>query len=394
MRRFLSIFPLILWSGLLLFWGKFWVAGPFLKDDAEEGKTKKRSSKSWPKVAVIVPGRDEEELLPDVLPALLNQNYPGDLEIIFVDDESVDGSVAVANKLIAVAGANKKRGTVVKGLPRPTGWSGKLWAVHQGEKQALKNVSDNDFVLLTDADIVHDKDHVRLLVEKAQRSNLDMVSEMVKLRCDTFWEKLFIPAFVYFFAFLYPFRMIGDPKSKIAGAAGGTILLKVKKLKEIGGVESLREALIDDCTLATRVKNVGGHLYLGLSENAWSIRPYRGVRDIWNMITRTAYVQLKYSPILLFGTLIGMFLMWVAPLYGSLFFKGKAKHCSRAALFLSCSSIIPTLKWFNLSPWRAALLPFVAYFYSSATFASAVKHYRGQATEWRGRAYVGKVNDE
>lgn len=374
-----AVLSLCAWVGLIFFHGRFWVGGPWLS----EGFGLSRGAHLSPDVTIIVPARDEAGSIASSLTSLLEQDYKGRFRVILVDDESEDSTVHIAHSLPDP----HQRLTIVQGKPHPSGWSGKLWAVNQGEEEALRTLSPDGYVLLTDADIVHAPDHLSSLVARAQRDKLDMVSEMVKLNCVTFWERALVPAFVYFFALLYPFRQVADPRSPIAGAAGGTILLKRPMLEKIGGIRSLRHALIDDCTLGAHVKKAGGRLYLGLSEQAWSIRTYQRLGDIWHMIARNAYVQLRYSPWRLLGALLGMLLVWLLPIGLVLFSRGKKRWIGATAYTMSCVSFVPTLRWFNLSLWRVLPLPLVASFYSCATIGSAVNHYSGAGVKWRGRFY-------
>ncbi|MCX8666299.1 glycosyltransferase [Acetobacteraceae bacterium B3987] len=376
-----ALFSLLAWLGLTFFHGLFWVGGPWLKRGA---KAKNRRC-SLPAVAVVVPARDEAASVTACLSSLLEQDYQGAYHVILVDDESTDGTGDIARRMPDPAG----RLTVLSGKPHPEGWSGKLWAVRQGQEEALRRLPQEGYVLLTDADIVHQEDHVSALVERAQSDKFDMVSEMVMLNCASFWEKALVPAFVYFFAMLYPFRKVADPRSPIAGAAGGTVLIRRDMLEKIGGIQSLKGALIDDCTLGTYIKRAGGRLYLGWSEQAWSIRTYQSVGEIWHMIARNAYVQLKFSPWNLLKALSGMVLIWLLPVRLLLFSRGKNRVVGGCAYALSCITFMPTLRWFRLSWWRVLSLPLVAAFYMMATVGSAVNHYRGKGVSWRGRSYEG-----
>lgn len=381
-RNLMAASALAAWGKLLFAHGRFWRTGTRLTP------VNAVSASVWPDVAVVVPARDEAESIQPSLATLLQQDYKGRLSVIVVDDGSTDGTGDLARQVPDPHG----RLTVVTGRERPEGWSGKLWAVHQGEMVAREKVSADGFILLTDADILHSALHLETLVEKAQRDGLDMVSEMVVLNCESAAERLLVPAFVYFFAMLYPFEKVNDPTSEVAGAAGGTILVRRAMLERIGGVETVRGALIDDCSLASDIKRAGGKLYLGHSTLAWSIRPYRGAGDIWRMIARTAYVQLRYSPIILLCTVIGMGLVWLAPVYFALFGRGRVRVMGGASLFLAVISFLPTLSRFRLSPLRALALPVVAAFYMAATIGSAVDHHRGRGVQWKSRFYTEETH--
>lgn len=379
-----AIASLLSWTGLLFFHGKFWHGGPWLHENL--APTPQQDAVVWPTVAVIVPARDEAGVVAASVGSLLKQDYAGAFRVVLVDDESTDATVETACRLPDPQG----RLTVLRGKKRPEGWSGKLWAVQQGEEEVLRQSQREGgaaYILLTDADIVHAPDHLTSLVKRAQQDKLDLVSEMVRLNCASFWERALVPAFVYFFAMLYPFRKIADPASSVAGAAGGTLLLRRKMLEKIGGIASLRGALIDDCTLGAHVKKAGGRLYLGCSEQAWSIRTYQRVDEIWHMVARNAYVQLRHSPLRLLASLLGLTVIWLLPLGLLLFGRGKERWIGGAAYGLSCVSFMPTLRWFNLSFWRVLPLPAVAFFYMLATLSSAINHHRGGGVEWRGRAY-------
>ncbi|GBR11520.1 glycosyltransferase [Acetobacter oeni] len=382
MMAFFAAVSAVIWVLLIFFHGKFWQAGPVLRRDD--------SSRALPPVSVVVPARDEAESIGGCLESLLAQDYAGPFGVVLTDDGSVDGTGGLARKLPDPAG----KLTVIDGLSRPPGWSGKLWAVQQGVMQVRRdNPEDDGYILLTDADIEHDPVHVSTLVEKAEREQLDLVSEMVELNCASVSEKALVPAFVFFFALLYPFARVNEPANRTAAAAGGTILIRRSALTRIGGIEALKGALIDDCTLAAHVKGSGGKIYLGHSCLARSVRPYPHPGDIWKMIARTAYVQLRYSPLLLLGTVIGMVLVWIAPVFFVIFGRGLSRKLGFVAWSMAMASYTPTLRRFRLSPLWALLLPAVAVFYTAATIGSAFDHHRGRGVQWKNRAYTDASHD-
>ena len=348
--------------------GRFWSTGPVLSAVA--------SRSDDPSVTVIIPARDEAPVLSQCLASLLAQDYGGPLRVVLVDDCSVDGTGDVARAFA------DPRLLVVDGLARPSGWSGKLWAVAQGLQQAGQPA----YIFLTDADIQHEPGHLAALVGKAERDRLDLVSEMVQLRCDSSAERLLVPAFVFFFQLLYPFAWVNAPARRLAAAAGGTMLLRTTALGRIGGIASIRDALIDDVALAAAVKREG-RIWLGHSRLATSVRPYPDAAAVWQMVARTAYVQLRYSPWLLLGTVFGMGIVWVAPALTLLTGSVMTRSVGLAAFALSTASYVPTLRRFRLSPLRALLLPFIGIFYTAATIGSAIDHYRGRGVIWKQRSY-------
>jgi hopene-associated glycosyltransferase HpnB len=364
---------LLVWLVLILLHGQFWQSGPSLA--AVRPATA-------PPVAIVVPARDEAGVIGATLRSLLTQDYSGRYRVILVDDGSTDGTGALAR------GEQDERLHVVDGTPPPSGWSGKLWAVAQGIDRAISDAGDVELLLLTDADIVHDPRHLSALVARAEQDDLDLVSEMVALACDSTAERALVPAFVYFFQLLYPFVWVNDPLRATAAAAGGTILIHRRALARIGGIAAVRGALIDDVALARAVKR-GGRIWLGHSELARSVRPYPDFASIWHLVARTAYVQLGWSPLLLVATLLGMALTFLAAPVAALFGHGAARWLGVLAWGGMAWSYLPTLRRFGRSPAWAVALPAVAGFYMAATIGSAVDYHRGRGVRWKQRDYQG-----
>lgn len=362
-----------IWAYLVAAHGRFWQAGPTLPPAPARAT-------SGPPVAIVVPARDEADGVGATLRSLLAQDYAGPFRVFLVDDGSTDGTGAIAR---AIA---DDRLRVIDGRPRPPGWSGKLWALAQG-LEAARDWTAEGYVLLTDADILHDPGHLAALVAKAEADDRALVSEMVELRCRSFAERALVPAFVFFFQLLYPFARANDPRARTAAAAGGVVLLRRRTLDAIGGIAAIRGALIDDVTLARTVKAAGARIWLGHATAARSLRPYPRAADVWRMVARTAYVQLRFSPALLVATTLGMALTWLVPPAALLFGRGRAQALGGAAFALSAVSYMPTLRRFGLSPARALLLPAIASFYMAATIGSAVDHHRGRGVVWKSRAY-------
>ena len=376
---FLAALSLLVWLYLVLLHGRFWQSGPML---VRPRSVLRPDAAEWPPVCVVVPARDEARTVEDCLASLLAQDYPGPFGVLLVDDRSSDGTGAIARGLAS------PHLHVVTGSEPPPGWSGKLWAVAQGIEETARVMPGEDgYVLLADADIIHEPSHLATLMGKALRDDLDMVSEMVELNTESAAERALVPAFVYFFQMLYPFARVNDPRRRIAAAAGGTILIRIAALSRIGGIDSLRAALIDDVTLARRVKQSGGAIWLGHTRLARSVRPYPHPADIWRMVARTAYVQLRFSPLWLAGTVLGMALVWMVPPLAAVFGEGMGRVCGLVAWLLATLSFLPTLRRFRLAPFWALLLPAVAVFYTAATIGSAVDHHRGRGVVWKQRAY-------
>ncbi len=365
----LAALSLAVWVYLLAGHGRFWQAGPCLAAPPERVP-------NLPAVAIVVPARNEAASILACLNSLLAQDYAGGFRVILVDDLSSDGTGRLAD------GIGDPRLTVLRGAAHPAGWSGKLWALHQGIREA----GSAELLLLTDADIEHAPSHLASLVAKLRADGLDMVSEMVALHCETAAEHALVPPFVFFFQLLYPFAWVNDPGNPMAAAAGGTVLIRAAALARVGGVEAMRGALIDDVTLAQRVKK-GGRIWLGHSRLATSIRPYKDAAEVWRMVARCAYVQLGHSPWLLAGTVVGMALIWLTPPLCALLAHGPVRLLGLLGWAAMTGAYLPTLRRFGLNPLWAICLPAAALFYTAATIGSAADHYRGRGVIWKQRAY-------
>jgi hopene-associated glycosyltransferase HpnB len=325
-------------------------------------------------ICVVIPARDEEAAIGPAVASLLHQAYSGRLDIIVVDDHSSDGTAALATR---------DGVTVVQAGPLPAGWSGKLWAISEGLKHAASLAPD--YLLFTDADIVHGPNNIAELVARAETGNLDLVSLMVKLRCRSLAETLLIPAFVFFFFMLYPPAWVGRRNRKTAAAAGGCILIRPSALQRIGGIASIHDAIIDDCALARAVKRSGGGIWLGVTEDTWSIRDYTTFAEIRSMISRTAFAQLKHSVPLLALTLVGMAVIYLAPPLLLFVRNPIATLCGLASCLLMMISYTPALKFYGRSAAWAPLLPLIALFYMSSTIDSARAYWSGRGGVWKDR---------
>jgi hopene-associated glycosyltransferase HpnB len=328
-------------------------------------------------VAAVVPARNEAGILGACLPTLLAQDYPGEFRVLVVDDASTDRTAAVAESF------GSDRLTVVRGDGPPPGWAGKVAAMARGVEAA----GEPDYLLFTDADIAHPTDSVTALVAKAQRDGLDLVSLMARLGTDTAWERLVVPAFVYFFAQLYPFRLVSRPTSRVAAAAGGCMLVRRAALVEAGGLAGIKDAHIDDVALGKLLKR-DGRTWLGFTTAVRSLRPYPRVADLWDMVARSAYTQLRHSPALLLGTVVGLLWLYLLPpvavIVGAFGWWWLLGVGGLAWLIMS-GTFVPVLRLYDLPPWRAPLLPAIALLYAAMTIDSARRHWLGVGGAWKGR---------
>lgn len=360
----LAAASLAAWLWLALVWGRFWRTDQRLPAYVV--------APVWPSVAIVVPARDEAAMLPRTLPTLLGQDYPGPVRVLLVDDASSDGTGDIARGLGA---------EVIAAEEPPPGWTGKLNALRAGVAEA----GDVDFLLFTDADIAHTPSSLRLLVAAA--ADRDLVSQMARLRVQTFWERLVVPAFVYFFAMLYPFRWVNRPGTRTAAAAGGCSLVRRVALERAGGLDAVRGAVIDDVAIARAVKRSGGRIWLGLADFVDSVRPYPRLADLWQMVARSAFSQLRYSAWLLIGTVLGLGLVFVAPLV-ALFGGVVPAVLGGATWLIMAATFLPMLRYYRQPVLLAFTLPLTAVLYLGMTIDSARRHWLGRGAAWKGRTYA------
>ncbi len=384
----LALAALAAWLVLLFQRGGFWRADQRLP-------AKPALIQQWPDVVAVIPARNEAGFIGRAVTSLLTQDYPASLRIVVVDDRSEDGTADVARAAAAALGA-QGRLAIVSGSSLPPDWAGKMWALEQGISQA-KLLSEAPYFLLTDADIEHEPRNLRQLVALAVSERLDLVSLMVRLHCRTAWERLLIPAFVFFFQMLYPFPLVNQPQSRVAAAAGGCMLVRRRAIERAGGIEAIRGAIIDDCALALRIKSTGqdggpgGAIWLGLAEGTCSIRPYGGLGAIWAMVARSAYTQLSHSPVALVRTLTVLALTFLGPptILGVALAGGEPVAAAVAALAWGIMAYCyrPTLELYGEAAIFALFLPASAVLYIAMTIDSARLHWRGRGGAWKGRTY-------
>lgn len=379
----LSGLSCIAWVYLVFRHGGFWKADQRLRDGPAGDLSE------WPDILAVIPARNEADVVAATVTSLLRQDYPRPVSVLLVDDNSDDGTGAAARHAAAAAGG-AERLTVLDGTPLRPGWTGKVWAMAQGVAWAGAAAPDVRYFLFTDADIAHGASNLRRLVVMAERGEKDLVSVMVRLAAAGLWERFLIPPFVFFFQMLYPFPRVNDDARGEAAAAGGCMLVRRSVLERAGGLESIRDALIDDCALARRIAAVGGRLWLGFDPDTRSTRPYGGLRGVWNMVTRSAYTQLRHSPLLLAGCVSGMTMVYAVPpiaVLGAGWFGAVAGLFGLAAWALMCAAYLPTLKLYDGPRPVSVLLPVAAMLYTAMTVASALRHWRGAGGGWKGRVY-------
>ncbi len=380
------------WLYLLAGHGGYWRTDQRLPHRRGPGQSAHREDAvRWPSVVAVVPARDEAEILPVTLPTLLAQDYPGPLAVVLVDDRSSDGTAAVA---AAFAGRAGRPLRVVAGEPRPDGWAGKVWAMEQG----ISAAPDSEYLLFTDADIAYQQGTLTALVTAAVGDRRDLVSQLALLSAETAWERVLVPAFVYFFAQLYPFSRVNRPCGRTAAAAGGCMLVRRQALAAAGGMPQISGALIDDVALGRLLKRapLRSRCWLGFSTAVVSRRPYPRLAELWHMVTRSAYYQLGYSPVLLACTIVGLLWLYLIPpaaavagLIGLPAGGGRpALWCAAAGLagwLIMSVTYLPVLRLYRLSPLRSGALPIVALLYAAMTLDSAREHLAGRGGGWKGR---------
>ncbi|HVV64718.1 MAG TPA: glycosyltransferase [Rhizomicrobium sp.] len=361
----LAFLPVLAWLYLVFGRGWFWLTRE--RDDGAEPEPQ-----AWPSVVAVVPARNEADVVARSVSSLLAQDYRGSFRVVLVDDQSDDGT--------AEAAPSDSRLEIVAGSARAPGWTGKLWAVKQGAERA----AGADYLWLTDADIAHAPNNLRNLVARAETGGLVLTSLMAKLHCESFAERLLIPAFVFFFDMLYPFAWVNDPRRTAAAAAGGCMLIRREALERAGGIDAIHGEIIDDCAMGRLMKRQGP-IWLGLTERCVSLRPY-SFGDIARMVARSAYAQLSYSPLRLAATVAGMLLVYAAAPLLAVFARGPAQAAGAAAWALMAAAFAPMLRFYRLAPLWGAAMPFIGALYGAFTLASALEHWRGRGGMWKGRA--------
>jgi len=374
---------------------------------------------AWPAVRVIVPARNEAEVLPKTLSALLKQDYPGHFEVVVVDDRSSDATADVAKKIARTAGASERL-TVLPGQPLPEGWVGKVWALEQGRTQCRMRVADcaldvarqaenppascrePEYLWLTDADILHHSGVLKRLVAESEQGQLALNSRMARLRCYSVSERLLIPPFVFFFNLLFPMRRVNNPHDKLAAAAGGCVLLDREALEEVGGFACIKGEIIDDVNLARAIKQDGRAIRLTLSRgDTESLREYETLATIWKMVRRTAFTELRHSYLRLCGALLALALAFVVPLVLTAVGAGVMLYGLSSeteipwfvALWILVKGLIalalmlrvyrPATAFFGLHPAWACTLPLAGVLYGAMTLDSALRHFAGFQRGWR-----------
>jgi hopene-associated glycosyltransferase HpnB len=362
---------LAVWIYLLLGRGGFWR----MRDAPPEGALPAVA----PCVVAVIPARNESPVVARAVVSLARQRYPGKFHMVLVDDDSADGTADAARDA-APAGLLD----VVRAGRVPQGWTGKLWAASEGIRAAER--FEAEYLLLTDADIVHPPENLSALVARAASGGYDMVSFMATLECRTFAERALIPAFVFFFFMLYPPAWVASVQHRTAAAAGGCILIRRQILARLGGLAATRGEVIDDCALARAVQRQGGRVWLGLSAATRSIRGYATWGELARMISRTAFAQLHHSVLLLIGTVLGLALTYMVPPPLAIAASGPAAALGAGAWLAMSIAYFPALRFYRRSPLWAPLLPAIAAFYLAATIHSAVCFWRGAGGMWKGRA--------
>ena len=377
MSEVVAIICALVWLYLIVGRGAFWLCGVRDTDRASP------EAQQWPAVVAVVPARNEADHIAASIGSLLRQVYPGSFRIVLVDDESSDGTASVATR--TAASVPNRQLTVVGSESPPRGWTGKIWAVKQGIATAEE--LQPEYLLLTDADIVHAPDTLAWLVTQARAGAFVLTSLMAKLRCESLAERTHVPAFIYFFQMLFPFSWVSKPRANTAAAAGGCMLVRADALTNAGGIASIRNALIDDCSLAEKLKNIGP-VWLGLTDRSQSTRPYDTFGDVKRMISRSAYAQLRYSPLLLVVTVAMMALTFLAPPLLAIFATGLPRFLGLVVWLAMTISYVPTLRFYRLSPLWSLALPGIAALYLFYTINSAYDHMRGRGGQWKGRIHA------
>jgi hopene-associated glycosyltransferase HpnB len=375
-----SIIPLAIWAYLLFGRGWFWLCGE--RDDSAARRLS-TEMEAWPSVVAIIPARDEADMIARSVGSLLRQDYPGPFSVVLVDDQSTDGTADAARAAASAADA-ADRLEIVTGTGPPSGWTGKLAAMRLGLARVETGTSQPEFVLFTDADIAYAPHVLSRLVTIARANKSVLTSLMVKLRCESMAERWLAPAFVFFFQMLYPVAWVNHPGKATAAAAGGSMLVRREALHAAGGLEAVRGALIDDCALGALMKGQGP-IWLGLTEDVDSLRAYSTFAEFSRMVSRSAFAELRYSPLRLAGAIGGMALVYLTPPLFAIFARGPAQAAGALAWAMMAVALAPTLRLYGRPLIGGFALPAIAAAYVAFTVDSALQYWRGRGGHWKGR---------
>lgn len=371
----LTVLAAIAWAGLLL---TPWQA--HRTRERLDAQTVNLEDGDLADITVVIPARNEASVLSETLTRIAQQG--SGVSVIVVDDESTDDTAGIAT---GFSGLNVQ---LVQSKSLPDGWAGKLWALEQGVSQAKTSL-----VLLLDADIGLMDGILPTMRSKLRQDGLDFLSLMAELRMSSLWERLLMPAYVYFFKLLYPFGLANSHKSRVAAAAGGCVLLRREVLQKLGGFSVLKSALIDDCTLAKEVKQRGFRTWIGLTRDVKSLRTYDSLGSIWNLVARSAFTQLRYSSILLGAVTVAFVIVFFVPMV-SLFSTSTAIFSSgMAAIFCMWLGFLPILRYYEQPAWLVLVLPLIALMYLMMTWSSAFSYWFGSGATWKGRRYARMGSD-
>lgn len=372
---FLVALSTLLWVGFaLLPWR------PWSNREVLDATDRANNREGLEEMTVLIPARNEAEVIQQALPSVIRQGVG--LSMILIDDGSEDATVEKACQITAL---NLR---IIQGAPLPAGWSGKLWALEQGRQ----NVT-TPYTLLLDADIELAPGMIKALREKMHREGIPFISLMAVPSMIGGWEKLLMPAFIYFFKILYPFRRVNSRHASVAAAAGGCILAETRVLNQIGGFESIKSAVIDDCALARRVKSERFKIWLGLTHSAKSVRGYKHLKEIWDMVARTAFAQLHYSVGLLALCTLAMVLAYWVPAIMFVSSNALIRYLSVSSLMIMFLTYVPILRFYHRSRIWALCLPLIATLFLAMTWTSAIRYWRGERTRWKGRAYQRQADE-
>jgi hopene-associated glycosyltransferase HpnB len=364
----LALTGFLIWLVVLLLPWKPWDTDESL--DANDPDTRADLSP----ITVLIPARNEQDVISDTLDGLTQQGK--NLNIILIDDQSNDQTSEIARS------KNLPYLQIIHGRSLASGWSGKLWALEQGRLMAK-----TPLILLLDADIYLKPHILNTLLLKMEREQLDLISLMARLRMESFWEKLLIPAFIFFFKLLYPFSLSNSVQSRVAAAAGGCILVKTDMLEKVNAFNSLKQCLIDDCSLARKIKNAGGRIWLGLTHSAVSLRPYNKLDNIWAMVDRSAFTQLQHSWLLLLLTTLLMIAAFVNPVLAIIYGDSVAVILGLCTLVFLFICYLPVLNFYSINPLWGCFLPVIGTLFLCMTWSSAWQYLTDKGARWKDRSY-------
>lgn len=391
---------IVLWT-LMLLWNVYNFSGYH-----SIHSTSSMPLSALPRVSILVPARNEAEMLPKTLPGLLQQNYP-DYEVVLVDDGSSDGTGDVAERIArSLPPEAAARLRLIRSREAlPPGWVGKNHALHLAFEsvcaQASSSARPSEWVLATDADIVFHPQALRAGLSIAEQKQADLVTIFAFMQCESFWEKLMMPGFGLLISSVFPQKLINSPRASVALASGGYILMRREVWAKQGGYRAIQSEMIDDLNTARLVKHSGHRIFASATRDLISTRMYESFSEVWEGLRKNAFAGHRFNIVKALAAAGGYLLCNALPLgvlawFGVRWLSGGGKAVgpevtavtlAAAEYFLVGLLHMPVLRYLYIGAGYGLLSPLAATLYAVITVESMLRTLAGGGVSWKARQY-------